>query len=159
MGITDKPLAIDNAIQRHAAQFEQVHLLFVNSGNAVVRIGQADKGDVFLRPILLKGRRGIGSNRQNLRTASRKFIVLVPQARQLRAAMRSHKPAQESQNNRLAIAETRKAHGFPFDIFQFKVRRLFPGGDEFVHWFNASRNCAVASAICVHCSSAEMAAG
>lgn len=158
MGVPDEPLAIDDAIQRHAAQFEQVHLLFVNSGNAVVRIGQTDKGDVFLRPVLLKNRRGIGTNRQNFGAAARKLIVPVPQARQLRAAMRSHKTAQESQHDRLAIAKTRKAHRSPFDVFQFKVGRLFPRGDEFAHRFNSSRNCAVASTICVHCSSAEMPA-
>jgi len=56
MGIADVSLAIDNAIQRHASQLEQVHFLPVDSGDAVVGIGKAGEGDVFLHPVLLKRR-------------------------------------------------------------------------------------------------------
>ena len=68
----------------------------------MVRVGQTDKGKIFLYPITLKGLYIVRANRKDLCSALREFRIGVSQTRQLRAAMRSHKTAQESQYNGFA---------------------------------------------------------
>ena len=49
-------LGIDHTVQWHPSQLEEVHFLAIDSGNRMVGIGQADKGDSFLLPVLPKDR-------------------------------------------------------------------------------------------------------
>ena len=102
MGIADIPFGIDHTVQRHASQLEEVDFLPIDSGNRMVRVGQADEGDVFVLPVLLKEAYRVGSYRHNFRAAAGKFFVFVTQTRQLRAAVRSHKAAQEGEDNWLS---------------------------------------------------------
>lgn len=160
MGKTDVSILIDHAIQGHASQFEEVDLLAVQPRHAVIRVGQADERNTFVRPILFERGRGIGSHRQDLRITTDKALIIFTQARQLRAAVRSHEAAQEGEHNRLAPAKIGQADKVSIHIGQFKVRRGFAGGDQFgFHFsFKVSKNFAVASATCSHCSSAEIEA-
>ena len=101
MGKTDVAVRVDDAVQRHAAQFKKLHLLSVFLGNQVVRVRQTNKRNAFILPILLKGRQRIGANRQDFHTAACKLFILITQARQLRAAVGSHKTTQEGKQDRL----------------------------------------------------------
>ena len=95
MGKADISIGVHDAIERHTAKLEQVHFLPVQQGNLMFGVGQADEGNRFIPPILLKGPRQIGANCQNLHPAALELIISIAQARQLRAAIRSHKAAQE----------------------------------------------------------------
>jgi len=103
----DITFCVHDTVQRHASHLEKIHLLPVHPRNAVVGIRQTYEGNPFILPILLEGGRGIGSNSQYLCSMLREFPVLITQARQLRAAIRSHETAQKSKDNRFAATETR----------------------------------------------------
>ena len=91
----DIALGIENAIQRHPSQLEQIDLLPVRPGDQVVRVGQAYKGDILILPVLPKHASLIGSDGQDFRAAAGELFIFITPARQLRAAVRSHEPAQE----------------------------------------------------------------
>ena len=93
MGKPDIASSIDNAIQGHPSQLEQVDFLSIQAGNGVVGIGQADKGDLLILPIELKHRGRIGSDGQDFCAAAGEFFIAIAQARQLRATIGSHEPA------------------------------------------------------------------
>ncbi len=93
----------------------------------MIGIGQADVGNFFLFPILLKRSPGIRPNGENLRAALREFFVLVPHARQRRAAVRSHEAAQEGQHNGSA-AKIGEAHAVTAQVIEFKFGSEFARG-------------------------------
>ena len=99
MDVPNKSLTVYNRIQRHAAKLEQIDFLFVNSGNLFVRVGQTGKWDIVLLPITNELLQRIWANRQDFRVPRYEFRITIPQARQLRAAERSHETAQEGQHN------------------------------------------------------------
>ena len=68
----------------------------------MIGVWQPNERNMLIAPVLFKGRRRIGSNGKDLHSAIYKLIILISQARQLRAAIRSHKAAQECKYNRLA---------------------------------------------------------
>ena len=148
---TDIAFGIDHAVQRHASQFEEVDFLSVESGNRMIRVGQADEGDVFVLPVLLENVYGVGADRQNLRAATGEFFILVTQARQLRAAVRSHEAAQESDHDRSA-AKIRQADAVALHIGKLKLRSQFPRRDQFRHWLISFKNRTVAFTTCFCCS-------
>lgn len=125
MSIADISFGIDHAAQRHASQLKKVDFLPVQQGDDMVSIWQSNERDSFIAPVLLEGRKRIGAHSKDLHTATGKLIVLIAQARQLRAAVRSHKTAQECQQNGLAT-KIRKANRISLDIFQFKIRCQIP---------------------------------
>ena len=92
---SDIALGVDHAVQRHTPQLEKIDLLPVRSGYRVIRVRQADKRNSFILPILLKDGQRVRPNGQDLRAAAPKLVISIPQARQLRAAVRSHETAQE----------------------------------------------------------------
>src|SRR5215207_4489036 len=95
MSVTNMTFRVHDAVQRHASQLKKVDFLFIESCNFMFGIGQANERNVFFIPITLKLFRFIGANRQNDYTAFSKLLVLITQARQLRATVRSHKAAQK----------------------------------------------------------------
>ena len=105
MCITDIALAIHNTTQRHASQLEQIHFLPVHSGDSMICIRQANEGNVFIPPILFESGRRIRSHRNDLCATTGELLVFITQARQLRAAVRSHKPAQEREYDWFPITE------------------------------------------------------
>ena len=184
----DIALCVHDTTQGHASQLEEIHLLPVHARHAMVGIGQADEWNSFILPILFEGGRGIGSDSQDLGSAACEFIIFITQARQLRAAVRSHEAAQKCKNNRFVVAKTGKFHLGAVHILELEIGREFPRGNQFGHrnisqnsYLN-SQNCpcgipaagnqeptnsyltrearslTVASATCVHCSSGEIVA-
>ena len=80
-------------------------------------VGQTDERDSLIRPILLERHYGVRSQRENHSAAACKLIMLITQARQLRAAIRSHKAAQERKHDRFTSAKTGKADGISVYVF------------------------------------------
>lgn len=147
MGITDIAPAIHNTIQGHSSQLKEIYLLPVHSGNRMFWIRQADKGNLFILPVLLECRTGIRANRQDQHIAVCEFFMLITQARQLRAAVGSHKAAQEGQHHG-PPAKIGQTPAIAFYIFKLKIRSKFPRGNKFCHWLNDSKNRTVASTDC-----------
>lgn len=98
----DITIGIDDTIQRHAPQLKEIHFLPVGSRHRMVRVRQADERDSFPRPVLLKARKRIGTHSQNFGAAMLELFISIPEARQLRTAIRSHKAAQKRKHDRLA---------------------------------------------------------
>lgn len=93
MDITNGTLQVDDAIQGHSPQFEEVHFLTIELCDMMLRVGQAAEGKFLTRPISLEGICRVGTNCKNLHAPRLELFVLVAQTRQLRAAVRSHKAA------------------------------------------------------------------
>ena len=121
MDVTNRTPTVYNRIQRHAAKLEQIDFLLVNSRNLLVRIGQARERDIVFPPIAHVLLQRIRPNRQDFRFACDKLSIPIPQARQLRAAERSHEATQEGQDNDFSSAKIRKAERLSSYIFQLKV--------------------------------------
>lgn len=93
---------IHNTIQRHSTQFEEVDFLTIHLRDRMIGVGQADKWDALILPIAFEFRFSGWTHGENLRAARGKLRISIAQARQRRAAIRSHKTAQEVQHDRLA---------------------------------------------------------
>jgi len=132
MSISNKPVAVHNTAQGHTSQLEEIDLLPIQHSNRVAGIRQTNKGDVLITPILLKAHRCIGSHGQDLDAAALEFIIIITQARQLRAAVRSHETAQKRQYNWRA-AKIRQAHFVTLHILQLEIRRRVPRCDQDTH--------------------------
>lgn len=103
-------------------------------------IGQADKRNPFILPVLLEYCERIRTNCQDHHITICEFVMLVTQARQLRAAVGSHKAAQEGQHHG-PPAKIGQTSAIAFYIFKFKIRSRFPRGNEFTQfgailWFS-----------------------
>ncbi len=98
----DIAVGIDNTIQRHATHLEEVHFLPVGSRDRMVSVRQTDKWDLLLDPVFPEGFGGIGTYSHNFRPATLELFIVIAPARQLRAAVGSHKATQERKHNRLA---------------------------------------------------------
>lgn len=83
-------------------------------------------------PILLENCKRIRTNCQDHHITICEFFMLVTQARQLRAAVGSHKAAQEGQHHG-PPAKIGQTSAIAFYIFKFKIRSRFPRGNEFTH--------------------------
>jgi hypothetical protein len=77
----DIAFCIDDAIERHASQLEQVHFLPVGPGHGVVRVRQSDEGDLLILPVLLKDGQGVRTHGENFRAPAGELLIFVPQAR------------------------------------------------------------------------------
>ena len=126
MNVPDKPHAVYDRVQRHASQFEQVDFLFVSFRNPLVWVRQARVWEVVFLPISHMLFDGIRPNRQDFSFSRSKLCIPIPQARQLRAAIRSHEPAQESQHDNFLSTEIGQADLIPIQIGQRKIRRFLP---------------------------------
>ena len=97
-------IPVKDRIHRHAAQFEQIYFLLVKFGNRFPDIGQANKGDIVLAPVIDERRWPIRADSQDLGSTRGEILETVPKARQLRATVRSHEAAQEGQYDNLFTA-------------------------------------------------------
>ena len=88
------------AIQGHASQLEKIDFLPVRARNRMVGIWKPGKRDAFILPVLPKDRQGVWADRQDFRPTAGELLMSISQTRQLRAAMRSHKTAQEREKYR-----------------------------------------------------------
>ena len=133
MNITDMAFFIEDAHQRHTPGFEQIDFLLVRPRHGMIGVGQADKRNPFIFSIALKGFSVVWSHGENLRTARSEIRITVPQARQRRAAIRSHEPAQEIQHNDLVFVKIEKPNAVAVHIVELKIGGKFAGCDQFTH--------------------------
>ena len=96
-------------------------------------VRQTDKGDVFIRPILSEGGQRIRANGQDLSATPLELFIHIPQARQLRAAIGSHKAAQERQHHG-PPPKIGQTSAIALYIFKFNFGGKFPRGNEFTHY-------------------------
>ena len=132
MRVPDITVGINHTVQWHSPELEEVDLLPVQQSDPVIGVRQADERDPFLLPVLNKGVRRIGPNGQDLHSAACKQIIFISQARQLRAAVRSHKAAQEHQNDRLT-AKIGQTDRLSLHIFQLEIRSQVPRCNQLAH--------------------------
>lgn len=66
----------------------------------MIRIGKSNEWYPLGPPIQFKRDRAIRTDREHLGAAPRELVVLIPQARQLRAAVGSEKTPQEDEDDR-----------------------------------------------------------
>jgi hypothetical protein len=133
VGITDITSGIHNAIQRHASPLEEIYFLSVHSCNRMIGIRQANKWNFFILPILLECRTCIRTYCQDHRVTICEFFVLITQARQLRAAVGSHKTSQEHEHHGSSL-KIGQMSVIALYIFKFEIRSKFPRGNEFTHF-------------------------
>lgn len=125
MGILNEALAIDNSDQRHPSQFEQVDLLAIQQRDSMLGIRQSHKWKMFGAPIEAESCWPIWTHGNDLCIPLHKLLIVVSQARQLRAAKRSEKSAQKGQYDWPA-AVIRKANNPTGSVIQLKIRRGLP---------------------------------
>ncbi len=86
-------------------------------------VGQTDKGQLMIGPIIFKEMLGLGANHDDLRVALDKLLVLSTQLRRMLFAERSEEAAIENQYDVFLAAKIGKPHGFIVEITQREVRR------------------------------------
>jgi hypothetical protein len=84
-------------------------------------VGQANKWQSLVRPVTGKGFGAIGANRQDNRVTRGEGRKIVAQAREMCAAIRSEKPAQEDQYNVFLALKLGKPDGIAIDIGKFEI--------------------------------------
>ena len=95
MHIPDVALPVHDAVHRHSPQFEQVDLLSIQARHPMIGIRKTHKRYSFILPISFEHIHIARSHGQDLHPAGGELGVPELQARQRRAAVRSHEPAQE----------------------------------------------------------------
>jgi len=133
VNITHVAFQIHNATQRHATEFEEGNFLPIQASHAVVRVWHANERDMFIAPIALERFCRTGTHRENFCASPGKICIAIPQARQRRAAVRSHEPAQEIQHDDLLPAKIKESEALQAHIIEFEVGRKFARGDQFTH--------------------------
>lgn len=108
MHVADQAFFIHDAIQRHASEFEEPDFLPVQARHFVIRISQTCEWDAFVLPIAFEYIHVVRSHGKNLSPAFGEIGIPKLQARQRRAAERSHEPAQEVQQHNFVSAIFRK---------------------------------------------------
>ncbi len=68
-------------------------------------VGQADEGQVVLAPVAAVGVESIGADGEDFRVTRGEGRIIVAQAREMGAAVRSHKSAQEDEDEMLFVFE------------------------------------------------------
>jgi hypothetical protein len=105
----------------HTAQFEQVDFLFVNIGDGMFGVRQANKWQVFILPVALESSGVIRPYGDDFRLTGGESRIVIAQAREMGAAVGSHKAAQEDQDNVFLVPELEQADRVALDIGQFKI--------------------------------------
>ena len=176
MDVADAAAFVDDAHQGHAPKFKEVDFLAILDRDTMFGIGQADAGNFFVHPILPEGGFGVRTDGDDLCAALLEFLIFIADARQRRAAIGSGEAAQEIQHERLFAAKIGETDEVAVQIFDFKFGGECAGSEErgfhgdrgkaiqrfsksAIQRINEARKARVASAICVHCSSAEIVAG
>ena len=132
MSVTDAAILVNDADERHASEFENVDLLTIENGDAMFGVGDANEGNFFVRPILLKGGFGVWANGQDGHVALGELGMIIAEARQRRAAIRSHEAAQEVEQDG-SVAKLGEADAAAVEVVDLKIGGEFARGEEVGH--------------------------
>jgi hypothetical protein len=119
--VTDIATLIHQHQRRDAPQLENVPFLTVDIRNLVAGIGQADKWDAVFSPIEAVGFGAIRADTNNFRVTRGEGRVIIAQAREMSAAIRSQKPAQEYEDNMSTVLVICEAYSFAIEVIKFEV--------------------------------------
>ena len=120
----DLSRAVNQHLRGQTAKFEKFHFLTVKFQNTVIRIGQTDKWQIVLFPIVPKDFGFFRSRDQNVRVQFQKSVVIPAQLRHVRAAERSQKPPVKNDQNIFLSGVILQGHAFAVKIVQREVGRL-----------------------------------
>lgn len=143
----DEPFGVNDATQGHPSELKEVHFLPVTLGDQAIWVGQPNKGDRFILPVLPESGQSVRSYGYDFHAATREPLIIIPQTRQLRAAVGSHEAAQKGKEDR-PPAEIRQATTVALHIVQLKIGRKLSRRNEVCHWLISFKNCTVASTAC-----------
>ena len=119
--VADLSVFVDQHQGRNTTQLENVPFLPVQIGNLMPGVGQAKIRESIFGPMALVGLGIIRANADDLRVTRAEGRIIIPQAFEMSAAMRSHESAQENQDNVLAAFVSGKAHNIAVQVGQFKI--------------------------------------
>ncbi len=119
--VADLSVFVDQHQGRDTTQLENVPFLPVQIGNLMPGVGQTKIRELIFGPMALVGLGSIRANADDLRVTRAEGRIIITQAFEMGAAMRSHESAQENQNNVLAAFVIREFYGAAFKIGQFKI--------------------------------------
>lgn len=94
----DKSLRIYHTHERHPSKFKDIDFLFIPSSHCMIRVGQTDKREFFRIPIDSESTLSVRSNSQDFHPSFCELDIIVPQVRQLRAAVWSEKASQKGKD-------------------------------------------------------------
>ncbi len=86
-------------------------------------VGQTDKGQLMISPIILKELLMLGANHDDLRVTLDKLLVISTQLRRMLFAEWSEEAAIENQYDVFLVVKIGKAHRFIVEIIQREIRR------------------------------------
>ena len=98
---------IDQQQGRDAPELEEIPFLTVEIGDHVFRVGQAGIRELIFAPVTAVGSGAIRANCEDFRVTRGEGRIIIAQAREMGAAVRSKKTAQEDQNQVFLAFETR----------------------------------------------------
>lgn len=110
MPVANMPAFVDDHESGQPAKFEQFNLLAVQVCHPVVRVWQADEGQLFSLPVPGKRRPAFWPNNHNFSIVTDKSQIILPQLRHMPAAVRSGKAAIKHQNNVFSSPKIRQAN-------------------------------------------------
>jgi hypothetical protein len=113
---------VDNQQSRDAPKLENVPFLAVEIGDGVFGVRQASEREAVFAPVAAVGIGAIGADGEDFRVTRGECRIIIAQAREMGAAMRSHKAAQEDENEVLFVFEIRETHWAARNVGESKVR-------------------------------------
>lgn len=116
-------LFVDDDLRRHAAELEQVDFLPIKLKHAMLGVGQSDKGQLMISPIILKEMLALGANHNDFRVLLNKLVVISAQLRRMLFAKWSEEATIENQDDVFLAVKIDKPHRFVIKIIQRKIRR------------------------------------
>jgi len=122
VGVADAPDFVYHQQSRHATHLQQVDFLLVLIRNDVARVRKAREGQMLVCPVAADGSRIVGCHRQDDRVTRGEGREIIPQAREMCAAIGSQKAAQKDEHNVLFAPEVRQAHCLPIRVRKFEVQ-------------------------------------
>ena len=132
MSITEIAFGIHNTIQWHASQPKEIDFLFIEPRNFMLGVGQTNERNIFILPKTLKLLGVIRPDCHNDCTAFGELLIFITQARQLRAAVRSHEASQKIKYDGSAV-KLRQANALALYIIRFKIRSGISRREQLTH--------------------------
>jgi len=138
MHITDQTFFVYDQLSRHASQLQYFHLLSIESGDGMFRIGQTDKRHFVPAPPIIESLLVLRADCDHFGAATDKFRVILAQLRHVLTAVRSGKTAIKDEDNMACTLIAGEPYLFPFAILTFKIRRWLTGRNIDIAHANAS---------------------
>lgn len=121
MLIADLAKFIDQEQSRDAPELEEIPFLAIKVGDGMLRVGQAGVRELIFAPVALVSGRAVGANGEDFRVTRGEGRIIIAQAREMGAAVRSQKAAQEDQNQVFSTFKSGEPDRRTGKILEFKI--------------------------------------